>query len=187
MIIFYIVAILCGGAALLAVLYFEAKIIGMIATGLAAVFFIIGFINTQEATSQASRSLQARDNAEFDRDFARASGNSTKQEKVLLDERVASAIAKEKLDTAKASQADADAQLSRDNMQRKLMLEEDAPIHKTGDKPKLLSVIKKLAIGWLFTELNVSTLATTQDSPSKQRQNPRQNQLLYPRHDAPYR
>lgn len=121
-----IFAVMFGLVGLGALLYFEAKIIGLVCTGLAAMFLILNFIGTQEASSQQAKATKVRDSAEFDRDFARVQGINTAEEMKTLDKRVEVGIKEEIAETAAADEAFKVSKESRDALAKKLSME-DAP------------------------------------------------------------
>ena len=122
-----IIAAVLGIIGIGALLYFEAKIIGALVTGLAAITLVLSFMGTQEASTLKAQAVQQRDSAEFDREFASMSGTATKEKIKILDERVTDAIANEKTETAKAKIAYAKAKDGREEFEKKLSLD-DSPL-----------------------------------------------------------
>lgn len=129
-----IIAAILGFVGIGALLYFEAKIIGTIVTGIAALFMLLSFINTQEASTLKVQAVKQRDSAEFDRDFARASGNTTKEEMKVLSARVDVAIKKEADETVKTDAAFAKAKASRDAIENKISSDDDVLVPADNNK-----------------------------------------------------
>lgn len=131
-----IIAAILGVVGIGALLYFEAKIIGSIVTGIAALFLLLSFINTQEAGTLKLQAVKQRDGAEFDRDFATATGNSSKEHMKVLNDRVDVAIKKEATETINTEKAYAKTKESREAIERKLSLDDDQAIKTiSGNKP----------------------------------------------------